>query len=651
MLTIRAPGYATHELRATAPSHQDVRLYPAAVLAGTVYGAEGAAAEGVLVSIEVEAEGAGPSPTTTTDRYGRYRFTDLLPGSYRPQAETRGQKGQAERWQVLTSGETVETVDIKMRAGKTIAGKVVWGPTSAGPPCDGGGSVRVTGDKLVETSAILADGSFTLVVPRQDAYRLEATCNGRLSEPAVTGPPEEVRAPSPPDEPVVIVLPPRPVAMVYRIVTPQGDHLSAARVHAQLVEHDNVAGGRHRFYARAQLDDPGTYVITGLPPDREIHVQIQVGGVLVSEQARSPSSGTDEATAVVDVPAGRIRGRVLDESGQPVSAYVRAAASGRHANAVAPNGTFDLGFLSGPVTVVAWRPRRALGPTYEGPSPADRRRAWRGEGPAEIELTVAEADKAITGRVIDEDGNGVGLCRVSVGGNPFRPSRLRSSTATDESGAFTLAGLPPGKHDIVVEGPAGRRALKRGVSTSQPVKIILPLEESTVYGQVVLADGAIPDRFEVRAKPTAPADGYARSLFSGGDVSWELRGLVPGTYRVEIVSPGGDAERVVDVDGATDLGRIELSDPGSIRGTVVDDRGRSIFGARVVVVGQLHPTKAQPLMTRTGRDGTFMLTGVPAGPRQLRISDPGGAHRLTVPCTVEPYETLELGELARPGPS
>src|SRR5689334_8328242 len=78
---------------------------------------------------------------------------------------------------------------------------------------------------------------------------------------------------------------------------------------------------------------------------------------------------------------------------------------------------------------------------------------------------------------------------------------------------------------------------------------------------------------------------------------------------------------------AAALGAAPLrAQTGTLRGTVTDDGGRPLPGARVLVVGT-------PLAAETRDDGTFELRAVPAGThavRAQRIGNRFGLQRLAV---------------------
>jgi hypothetical protein len=78
-----------------------------------------------------------------------------------------------------------------------------------------------------------------------------------------------------------------------------------------------------------------------------------------------------------------------------------------------------------------------------------------------------------------------------------------------------------------------------------------------------------------------------------------------------------------------------LSGRGSVQGQVVDEHGQPA-SARVIIFGA-------DLSTTTGQDGTFTLSGVPAGSQTLVVAYHISA--VEIPITVVPGQDINVGQV------
>jgi RNA polymerase sigma factor (sigma-70 family) len=244
------------------------------------------------------------------------------------------------------------------------------------------------------------------------------------------------------------------------------------------------------------------------------------------------------------------------------------------------------------------------------------------------QLTIALADApardaTITGRAIDTAGAPVAdvLIRATPAGPRGNRATVFATTAGD--GGFTLTDLDRKPYDLVTQAadmaPATLDAVPGG---SHDVTLVLD-GGLRLAGRVVDGDGK-------------PAPSYTLLVFRRAGVARQLmvaRSIIDprGQFAVQVVK--GDYELIAAASGwapsppthatagATDL-QLALSQGATLRGKVVaSDDGTPIGYARIMREAASGGASAQPANagTVTRADGTFELTGIPAGSLSITI--------------------------------
>jgi hypothetical protein len=262
-------------------------------------------------------------------------------------------------------------------------------------------------------------------------------------------------------------------------------------------------------------------------------------------------------------------------------------------------------------------------------------------GPQELEPGVT-----ISGRVVDEKGQGVADADVYASGGPwgglgFGPPVARSNTL----GTFAIA-------DRRRRGEIFLEARGEGVVMSQPVKVVLPPSgpvELRVSRARALEGRVLDERSAeaVRGARIYASRGMQRSVgsltsfFSRGAAQGEtdemgrfrLEGLETGAYTVTITASGykdAVAEAVVPEEGQPKALTVPLKRGAAIRGRVVDDREAPAAGVDVYAeqaVMQVRSSTDYPSggSARTGPDGSFVIEGLEAGRYEVVAEDETGA--------------------------
>lgn len=363
-------------------------------------------------------------------------------------------------------------------------------------------------------------------------------------------------------------------------------------------------------------------------------------------------------------PAGVIRGRLLGAMGDPVSGVEieldplrtggqrmlpARVVSGR-------GGTFQFdGLPPGEAFVLE------LSPSW---APPVRRYVETG---ADIELRL-EAGATMLGRLVDEEGNGIGAGRIELFQDPEAeelPIRITGDghsiepATSDSEGRFSLAPIPRGLHGALITAPG--RAPK--------VLMDVEIEEGEVrdLGELALR-AATPLRVRFVDSERQPVAGVEVRLSRSGDPPFATAAGRDLAYLLQRQLPSefeSDGQGRVVIEGFTEETRVQLSfsHPEFIKGRrdfavveeeaeyvlergqllegrVVDTSGRGIESVRVTAETQsLGPRGSSSYYVHafSESDGLFVLKAVPAG-RVLVTARARGFVPLRQELRVEPGE-------------
>lgn len=316
-------------------------------------------------------------------------------------------------------------------------------------------------------------------------------------------------------------------------------------------------------------------------------------------------------------PESPLRGSVIDEAGSPVSgAKVTAVplvslprpgdfAASPPATLTDEAGQFALRGLEEGVKVLLRGEQAGFLPaTLEVALAVD---------PAPVLLTLKPA-AALRGSVVDEEAKPVEGARVVLVTQAARGDRPLATSASDRTGAFTFAAVPPGSHRLAVQA-AGYLAWSQPLtvdSGSPPEPVEVRLKRGAVLSGRVLSERGQPvEGAEVSLSSEGePAVGLtAPQTISDAEGSYRLEGLPAGPQRVQVVHPDYLLERrQVQLEETETTRDFTLRSGAALAGRVVDDRNEPVAGAMVSVVAEENPVGIDPRWTDA--EGRFRVTGL-----------------------------------------
>jgi hypothetical protein len=334
--------------------------------------------------------------------------------------------------------------------------------------------------------------------------------------------------------------------------------------------------------------------------------------------------GGEAKVKVVMLAGGSIEGRVVDERGRPVAgARVDLTAlrgTLERTTQSASDGSFAFAAVPADVLLALARP--------EEPGRIVLRKALsvkEGER-ARVELTLPPARESVR-VVVTADREPVDAAQVTLLSlDPSAP--LRQTLFTGSDGVVTIGDARGLDVRIVVEAPGFTQAVLR--QEQAPEEVLLALVRGVIVtGRVTAVRGR---QYLSGASVTILSEGRRVAALTDGEGGFTLREVAPGSARVQVSHPKY-ATRELDVviagtgrdDRPFELEPIDLPDPASVEGEVVDASGKPVAGARVSsgIVPAYLPAGALPEgMAVTDRKGRFVLLGVTPGKLDLEAYAP-----------------------------
>ena len=578
----------------------DLHLEPAASLAGTVRDAvSGEAIEGASLHV------AGAS--SRTDRAGRFRLDALPPGPVTLRASAPGYE---QRTQALTLAGRVSGLEIGLRRGGTLGGRVV----GEGGPVAGaivrayryGLGAHAPGEAAATSGA---DGSFSIEVPAGQVELEAVAPDGRRGR----GAPVEVGPGARADG--VDIRVERAAQLTGTVVDAAG--MAAAGAEVQAVSLDGAG------LAATTAGADGGFAFDGLP-----------AGLLRLVARRGAAAGISPPVglAAADVPhvevrlgGGGLAGRVEDAHGAGIpGAHVIAWAEGApRTSAVTATsdagGRFRLdGLPDGPLRVEA----------VEGERRAEARGVLAG---GDVRLVIGGGQ--LVGRVLVDGrpATDFGIAAASL--DPGRATSA-STRVLSADGTFRMP-LPPGRYEV-----------RASADEAEAVRQVVEVPGAGDSAEVVfeLEAGGVVEGIVRDARTGAPLDGVRLSIArshtyafgQASDVPGEPRALTSadGTFRlgglptgrrvpVYAWKPGYQPVRPAIVQpsrGATERIEIVLA-PGGDAASAFGGIGITLGRTRdALVAAEVIPGGPGWEAGIRGGDRIVAVEGVAVGPGDLRAT-------------------------------
>ncbi len=365
-------------------------------------------------------------------------------------------------------------------------------------------------------------------------------------------------------------------------------------------------------------------------------IRLAVGFVL----AGTPAPASPPTPLQIRLPLEKIAGTVVDEDGRGVGgAKVSAIASIIEPS---PRGIAETGPDGSFVILGLYRGAHHL--VVEAPRYKKEILSWVEAGDREVRIALTLL-RAVEGRVFDA-ASGEGLPNFLLearevaqpGSGRFQLTGLGDRAFQDKEGRFVFDGLVPGRYALLARADGYAQAYSPefevareietpflGIALSKGGRLAGRLVDGKtgkgVSGVVLTTrDNSYEDSpFLEIFRPFLVTNVSSANVRSGGDGSYVIDHLMPGTYQVEIEHPSYTKEFMKDLlvrEGKeTRVPDIAMSPGATLRGLVVDAAGAPVAKADVRVrtsadrKSGLSPWR----LTRTDADGRFVARHLPAG--------------------------------------
>jgi protocatechuate 3,4-dioxygenase beta subunit len=663
-------GYADGEVEAVAPGeYVELFLTPESILIGrVVLASSGEPVAGVTVDVE--------GKQTQSEADGTFRVDGLEPGTYKPSARSDEFYGQAAEQVHLGLGATSEPVEIRVHPAALVEGRIVVAGSGAG--CKEGYVRLSEKDEKSEFGRVAGDdGRVELRGVLPGTYEVTVDCSGYVPE----------------DEyPDVVVAEENLVGLVWEVreglairgevVDEAGEPVAGVLISARPVV-DPASARAQVTHEGDRSDEDGRFELAGLLPGRyEVHAGTwrpeRPGPLEPVSVELEPGADLNDVRVVMPA-SGKLRGRVVDEQGEPVSGAelhaVLIAGDDRAQTRSNDAGEFEFAHLRpGETRVVAtdggswWRGSSMRKPGTTDDDLQGEVVSVVADETAEVELVVEARGGVIRGIVTDEGGGPVADAFIDVERMPDRAGANAAAARrsvrwswgsqpvlTEPDGRFELRDLPEGEFIIRGHRRGGGEAVAENVALGQEVALVIA-STGELAGRVLLADGGAPERFKLAAQDKQNGvyrgDNYFRT-----DGVFRLTELPAGTYELTVTAAGGTVVETVELGEGEVHEGIELRlDPRlTIRGRIVDlDTREPVAGMEVVAsTGGAFAFGRSKGERRnvSGSDGRFELDNAPSGRVQLVAFDRAGGqdrkydmlwHSLNLP--PEPLEQ-DIGDI------
>lgn len=391
-----------------------------------------------------------------------------------------------------------------------------------------------------------------------------------------------------------------------RVVSEEGAPVGGAEI--------RVISGQE--FKQATADGTGVFQVPGLAPGSARVAAQARGWVPDSVQVTVESGRTAEVTLKLKrggVIVGRVLGLTAEELGRCRVGTLTTTASPDAGGAFRLEGVATGSQLVRAMVMPDMKLRQT---TVEVPAVGAE---------VEVELDFG-AGLTLSGRV---RRGGRPVAGVSVTAGPPRGPGA-SSTVTDQSGAWSIAGLPEGELQVGVVSEQGALVLQRQLTLSRDTTLDLEIPDGSLAGRVVaglrregVAGATV--RLEHEGK-------QLRSLTTDETGAFSARELPDGSYRLRASAPGWSP---AEAEGAVTMGvgrpvTLELKEEEALLLRLREPDGS--VPDRVNLLPARGGRVEDPVWAACDREGRLRVTTLPRGEYLLLVQGRGQALvRVTVP--------------------
>ncbi|MCY1081679.1 carboxypeptidase regulatory-like domain-containing protein [Archangium lansingense] len=267
--------------------------------------------------------------------------------------------------------------------------------------------------------------------------------------------------------------------------------------------------------------------------------------------------------------------------------------------------------------------------------------------------TAAPLGESLAGRVVTGGGTAVTGALVSVVSASAWPRRygdeLGYETVTDQEGRFKVEGLEPGSYDVTARLMGLAPGELRDVAAGRKDLVLTLAQGAKLVGTVRDATTGKPlpsFTLDVLTKRgPIQSEGFAQLSFIDAQGHYELAGVPPGSYRVQVAAHGyAPSETGVEVPKGTSgavTANFSLARGAKLTGRVLEEgSGLPLERARIAIEGF---GTGGALSVRydalTDAQGQFTLDGLPVGEVTLYVSAEKHHSRLLSGVSVRPDAT------------
>lgn len=364
---------------------------------------------------------------------------------------------------------------------------------------------------------------------------------------------------------------------------------------------------------KTRTNSNGYFSITNIP-DGQYTVAVAATDRTVGTNASvtlKPGDPKNLDQIVVNLHRRNATGRVLDEQDEPVSgAELKLSGNGQAEQTAKTNadGTYSFKNLKpGTYTV------EVKGSTAYGSGGGQLDIQPERDAKQDFKVSKNKATLSGWGSVVGSDEKPANVeLKLLVKGADGKEKVVTTAT-TSKDGAFRFAGVDAGTYAIEVveserfQGGRTEANIEVKPGESKPLGLQMVYKTVTASGQVTLDGEQLKN---VNVTLTQKATGKTFETRTNDQGFFQIMGLDHGTYTASIAAKSGSykekqsAERLIEPGKTGDLSISLASEPGNVEGTVTDNFGKPVAGAKVTA-GNKSAT--------TGKDGKYRIEGLSKG--------------------------------------